>query len=151
MTIKTFHQGKSQASDSELFGLVGRFLVDLKMHERLGTAITTNDGDIWLVSITGKGEVRGFATARKIKTSGLHIRFVYCPDDAPLMCKAMITMAHELGLRVVAEGIETELEMTLLRDAGCDFGQGYLWGQPLRAEDFVQAYFKGVALPPNTR
>jgi len=97
MTIKTFHQGKSQASDSELFGLVGRFLVDLKMHERLGTAITTNDGDIWLVSITGKGEVRGFATARKIKTSGLHIRFVYCPDDAPLMCKAMITNLLKLA------------------------------------------------------
>jgi diguanylate cyclase (GGDEF)-like protein/PAS domain S-box-containing protein len=68
-----------------------------------------------------------------------------------MLCKAMITMAHELGLRVIAEGIETELEMTLLRDAGCDFGQGYFWGQPLPAPDFVQAYFSGVALPPNTR
>ncbi|MCU0931504.1 MAG: EAL domain-containing protein [Serpentinimonas sp.] len=68
-----------------------------------------------------------------------------------MLCKAMITMAHELGLRVIAEGIETELEMTLLRDAGCDFGQGYFWGQPLPAPEFVQAYFSGVALPPNTR
>lgn len=68
-----------------------------------------------------------------------------------MLCKAMITMAHELGLRVIAEGIETELEMTLLRDAGCDFGQGYYWGQPLPAPEFVQAYFSGVALPPNTR
>lgn len=67
------------------------------------------------------------------------------------LCKAMITMAHELGLRVIAEGIETELEMVLLRDAGCDFGQGYFWGQPVPAPEFVQAYFKGVALPPNTR
>ena len=87
MPIKTFYQGKK---DKELFGLVGAWLVDLKMHEKLGTAITSQAGDIWLVSQTEKGEPRGFATARKLKGGGLHIRFVYCPDDAPLMCKAMI-------------------------------------------------------------
>lgn len=90
MPIQTYTQGKNKAKDKELFGLVGHWLVDLKMHEKLGTAITTQNGDIWLVSQTEKGEARGFATARQMKNGGLHIRFVYCPDDAPLMCKAMI-------------------------------------------------------------
>lgn len=105
MTIKTFHQGASQATDRELFGLVGSFLVDLKIHEKLGTAITTQAGDIWLISMTGKGEVRGFATGRKLKGGGLHIRFVHCPDDAPLMCKTMInnlvTLAENEGCKSV--------------------------------------------------
>lgn len=58
-----------------------------------------------------------------------------------LLCKAMITMAHELGIQVVAEGIETEEQMQLLRDAGCDFGQGFYWGQPQTAEVFEAAWF----------
>ena len=64
-----------------------------------------------------------------------------------LLCKAMITMAHELGIQVVAEGIETEEQMQLLRDAGCDFGQGFYWGQPQTAERFEAAWFApgGVA------
>src|SRR5262249_37337767 len=42
------------------------------------------------------------------------------------LCKAMIVMAHELGMRVVAEGVETEEQAEWLRAAGCDFAQGYL-------------------------
>lgn len=97
MTIKMFLQGKSASSDRELFGMVGKFIVDATLHEKLGTAITSQDGDIWLVSITGKGEVRGFSTSRKLN-AGLHIRFVHCPNDSPLMCKTMIS-----GLLKLAE------------------------------------------------
>ncbi len=52
------------------------------------------------------------------------------------LCKATIVMAHELGLKVVAEGIETAEQQRLLSEAGCDFGQGYLFAQPLPAQDF---------------
>jgi EAL domain-containing protein (putative c-di-GMP-specific phosphodiesterase class I) len=45
-------------------------------------------------------------------------------------------MAHELGLKVVAEGIETTEQQRLLTQAGCDFGQGYLFSRPLNAHDF---------------
>jgi diguanylate cyclase (GGDEF)-like protein/PAS domain S-box-containing protein len=52
------------------------------------------------------------------------------------LCKAIIVMAHELGMKVVAEGVETIEQRDLLMNAGCDFGQGYLFAKPLRVSDF---------------
>lgn len=54
------------------------------------------------------------------------------------LCNAIIVMAHTLGLKVIAEGIETEQQRDLLAQAGCDFGQGYLYSKPLPAEQFEQ-------------
>jgi diguanylate cyclase (GGDEF)-like protein/PAS domain S-box-containing protein len=52
------------------------------------------------------------------------------------LCKAMIVMAHELGIKVIAEGIETEEQRDLLIAAGCDSGQGYLFARPMIAAEF---------------
>ncbi|MBD2261389.1 EAL domain-containing protein [Pseudanabaena sp. FACHB-2040] len=46
----------------------------------------------------------------------------------------VIVMAHELGLKVVAEGIETEAELQWLKTYGCDFGQGFWLGRPAAAK-----------------
>lgn len=53
-----------------------------------------------------------------------------------VLCEAIIVMAHKLGKKVVAEGIETQEQMDLLMQAGCDFGQGYLFSRPVPAEAF---------------
>lgn len=52
------------------------------------------------------------------------------------LCKAIIVMAHELGINVIAVGVETEQQRDLLAAAGCDYGQGYLFARPLPAPDF---------------
>ena len=52
------------------------------------------------------------------------------------LCKAIIVMAHELGMRVIAEGVETAGQRDLLAAAGCDFGQGYYFARPMPAADF---------------
>lgn len=52
------------------------------------------------------------------------------------LCKAIIMMAHELGMQVIAEGVETHGQLKLLAAAGCDFGQGYLFARPMAAADF---------------
>jgi diguanylate cyclase (GGDEF)-like protein len=52
------------------------------------------------------------------------------------LCEAIIVMAHKLGLKVIAEGVETRAQHALLREAGCDFAQGYLFGQAMPPDDF---------------
>lgn len=65
------------------------------------------------------------------------------PGSADLaLCEAMIVMAHKLGIRVVAEGVETEEQKNLLIGAGCDFGQGYLFGRPVPARDFARQWLE---------
>ena len=55
------------------------------------------------------------------------------------LCEAIILMSHKLGLKVIAEGIETLEQERLLRQALCDYGQGYLYAKPLTSVDF-EAY-----------
>ncbi len=54
------------------------------------------------------------------------------------LVNAAIAMAHGLGLKVVAEGIETQEQCDLLTAQGCDYGQGYLFSRPLSAEMATQ-------------
>ena len=59
------------------------------------------------------------------------------PDsDDMALCEAIIVMAHKLGIKAIAEGIETEEQRNLLTAAGCDYGQGFLFSKPVPAEEF---------------
>ena len=57
-------------------------------------------------------------------------------SNALALCEAIVVMAHKLDLKVIAEGIETEEQQAQLTDAGCDYGQGYLFSKPITAEEF---------------
>lgn len=57
-------------------------------------------------------------------------------DDSVALCEAIVMMAHKLGLKVIAEGIETEQQREILQVMGCDYGQGYLFSRPLPVEAF---------------
>lgn len=50
------------------------------------------------------------------------------------LVRATIAMAHSLGLKVVAEGVETEDQLAILKEQDCDYAQGYLLGRPVSAE-----------------
>ncbi len=52
------------------------------------------------------------------------------------LCEAIVVMAHKLGLKVIAEGVETEQQRDLLKQINCDYGQGYLFSRPVPAEEF---------------
>lgn len=53
-----------------------------------------------------------------------------------ILCEAVITMAHRLGMKVIAEGVETDLQKELLTSMGCDFGQGNFFSKPMTADKF---------------
>ncbi|MFC3033050.1 EAL domain-containing protein [Pseudoalteromonas fenneropenaei] len=51
--------------------------------------------------------------------------------EAQVLCEAIIAMAHQLGLKVIAEGIESAQQDALLSAMGCDYGQGYYYAKPM--------------------
>ncbi len=59
----------------------------------------------------------------------------------------VIEMAQTLGLRIVAEGVETEAQRNWLRDQGVDYGQGWVFSRPLSAEAFAE-FVKGPMTSP---
>ncbi len=63
------------------------------------------------------------------------------PGDRELI-HAAIVMAHGMNMKVVAEGIETEEQLALLRQLGCDYGQGWLLGKPLPAAAFTARFLR---------
>lgn len=58
-------------------------------------------------------------------------------DDVVLV-QAIIIMAHKLGCKVIAEGIEDETQRALLAKEGCDYGQGYYFAKPLNSSEFMK-------------
>ena len=52
------------------------------------------------------------------------------------MFKNVITMAREMGLETIVEGVETKEQLQLLRDNNCDLAQGFFFDKPLPVEEF---------------
>ncbi|MDP5293702.1 EAL domain-containing protein [Oceanimonas sp. CHS3-5] len=100
---------------------------DLK---RLGMRISIDDFGTGYSSL---------AQLRQLPVNALKIdrSFVMELETSPVdqqMVEAITAMVHKLDLKVVAEGIETEQQRRLLRNIGCDYGQGFLFARPLSPE-----------------
>jgi EAL domain-containing protein (putative c-di-GMP-specific phosphodiesterase class I) len=71
-----------------------------------------------------------------IKIDQSFVRNLAPESEDMALCEAIIVMAHKLGLKVIAEGVETVEHSTLLIGIGCDYAQGYLFSRPLPASEF---------------
>lgn len=74
----------------------------------------------------------------RLKIDPGFIRNISDQPEALAVIRAMIGLGHSLGMRVIAEGVETEAQLAALRAEGCDEVQGYLFSRPLPAEEFEQ-------------
>ncbi|POY79236.1 diguanylate cyclase [Pseudomonas amygdali pv. morsprunorum] len=73
-----------------------------------------------------------------IKIDRSFIRDIPDDEDDMEITSAVIAMAHNLKLKVVAEGIETAAQLTFLRRHRCDVGQGYLFDKPIPGEELIE-------------
>jgi diguanylate cyclase (GGDEF)-like protein len=78
-----------------------------------------------------------------VKLDKSFVRNIESDSDNMILCEAIISMAHKLRIKVIAEGIETPAQQTLLKQFGCDFGQGYLLAKPQNLEAF-KAFLKSA-------
>lgn len=84
-----------------------------------------------------------FSYLRKIPIDFLKIDLSFTRDigtseDADVIVRAIINLAHTLKFKVIAEGVETQEQVKFLSDEGCDYLQGYFFGKPSPANTFSQ-------------
>jgi diguanylate cyclase (GGDEF)-like protein/PAS domain S-box-containing protein len=76
-----------------------------------------------------------------VKVDRMFVRDMVEQERDRALIRAILAMCQELGLQVVAEGIEDEVQRQLLRDLDCTYGQGYLFSRPLPVGEF-EAFLK---------
>jgi diguanylate cyclase len=87
--------------------------------------------------------------ARELKIDRSFSHDVDSNQENAVIVRAVIDLAHNFGLRVVAEGVETRPAVERLHALGCDMIQGYYVSKPLTAQDFVEFLrAQGVSPPP---
>lgn len=80
-----------------------------------------------------------------IKIDQSFVKWMHIDEQSETIVKSVIGLAHNLGLKVVAEGTEDISQIDLLKSSGCDYAQGYYFSKPLPADEagkFISGYFK---------
>lgn len=83
----------------------------------------------------------------ELKIDSSFIRGLGQSRSKTIIVEAIIRLSDELGFQIVAEGIETHEECARVRDLGCRFGQGFLFGKPIDPEAFAEIVAQTMPAP----
>ncbi len=73
-----------------------------------------------------------------IKLPGSFVKDIAKDQRCRAIVRSLISLAHDLGLAVIAEGVEHQEQLDFLRDLECEYVQGFLFSRPMSASDFQQ-------------
>lgn len=85
-----------------------------------------------------------------IKLPGAFVKDLVNDHRCRAILQSLVALAHDLGLEVIAEGIETEQQLAFLRDLGCEYIQGFLFSKPMAAGAFEEL-LRGANAPSAPR
>ncbi|MBS0232384.1 MAG: EAL domain-containing protein [Proteobacteria bacterium] len=114
----------------------------LRRLKDLGVSVAIDDFGTGYSSLS---TLRSFPFDR-IKVDRSFVADMVHNSDAAVIVNSVIGLGRAMGLRVVAEGVETKEQATMLRRAGCHELQGYLFGKPLPAENYAHIMRPGALL-----
>ncbi|MEN9520126.1 MAG: hypothetical protein RLZZ381_2714 [Cyanobacteriota bacterium] len=119
----------------------------LKMLKNLGIQISLDDFGTGYCSL---GYLQQFPFDT-LKIDACFIRNINQNQVNAVITKTVIEMAHQLGLKVIAEGVETRAELDFLKNVQCDTIQGFLFSRPLAAKEFRKLAMKQMHLSNCTK
>lgn len=83
-----------------------------------------------------------------IKIDRVFVQGLQTSERSKSLCSAIIAMAHRLGIRVIAEGVETLQQVQQLQLMGCDFAQGFYFAKPMPPREFEAWFSNNAATAP---
>lgn len=120
-----------ELTETALLGNEGRALAMVSELVESGARLAIDDYGTGYSSLTYLQRLR--ASVLKIDRS--FVSHIQSSPGNQVIVRSTINMAHELGMEVVAEGVETKEDESFLKDHGCDLAQGYLYARPLALPD----------------
>jgi EAL domain-containing protein (putative c-di-GMP-specific phosphodiesterase class I) len=135
-----------ELTETVVMSLSAEVKEDLKSLQALGVSIALDDFGMGYSSLNYLRHL----PIDKLKIDRSFVHGCVEQADQRSIIVAIIALAHALGYSVVGEGIETTQELGLLRQQGCDLGQGFLFSRPLTADrfaDLVQSWDADSARP----
>lgn len=143
--IKTFEENKVPASDfvmeiteSTIMTNPKKSIDILSKLDELGIEISVDDFGTGYSSLTYLKKL----PLSKLKIDKSFIMDMIEDDNDAMIVRSTIDLAHNLGMSVIAEGIEEKEGMDLLNILGCELGQGYYFSRPIEDEEFEKWFIK---------
>jgi EAL domain-containing protein (putative c-di-GMP-specific phosphodiesterase class I) len=122
-----------EITESSLLGEDPVIAETLESLHRAGIALSVDDFGTGYSSL---GYLKRFPVT-SLKLDRVFVQGATFESDKRAITEAVLAMARELGLHVVAEGVETEEQLRFLAERGCQAVQGYLFAKPLREAVFT--------------
>ncbi|MGH8892942.1 MAG: putative bifunctional diguanylate cyclase/phosphodiesterase [Actinomycetes bacterium] len=135
---------KLEVTESAIVAEPERALQALERLVDLGLSISVDDFGTGYSSLT---RLRSLPV-QEVKVDRTFVRDLADQDDDLAIVRAVISLGHDLGLRVVAEGVEDERSWRILQDLGCDLVQGYYLARPMPVDamtDWLRERMAGFA------
>jgi diguanylate cyclase len=131
-----------EVTESTLADSPRQVMQALEQVRDLGVRIAIDDFGVGYSSMAALGHL----PAHVLKIDRSFIEHSATRDDAASVVEAIISMARALGKSTIAEGVEDERQLAVLKSLGCDVGQGYFFSRPLPGADIPAFVFQRAAV-----